>query len=47
MSTSTILRQISMLKMIRKSPRFNLTKEIHQRLIDESFDVTKRTVERD
>jgi predicted DNA-binding transcriptional regulator YafY len=36
-----------MLKMIRKAPRFNLTKEIHQRLIDEGFNVTKRTVERD
>ena len=33
--------------MIRKYPRFNLTKEIDQRLIDEDFNVTKRTVERD
>jgi predicted DNA-binding transcriptional regulator YafY len=47
MSTSTIIRQISMLKMIQKYPRFNLTKEIHQRLIDEGFNVTKRTIERD
>jgi len=47
MDKSTILRQISMLKMISKFPRFNLTKEIHQRLIDRGFNVTKRTVERD
>jgi predicted DNA-binding transcriptional regulator YafY len=47
MDKSTILRQISMLKMLRKFPGFDLTKEIHQRLIDEGFNVTKRTIERD
>lgn len=47
MSTSTILRQISMLKIIPKSPAFVLTKDLHQRLIDEGFSATKRTIERD
>jgi len=47
MSTSTIIRQISMLKMIPKYPAFVLTKDLYQRLIDEGFTVTKRTVERD
>lgn len=36
-----------MLKLIPKSPSFILTKQIHQRLLDEDFNVSKRTVERD
>ncbi|MGB1262400.1 MAG: helix-turn-helix transcriptional regulator [Cognaticolwellia sp.] len=47
MSTSTLVRQISMLKMIPKYPAFVLTKDVYQRLIDEGFITTKRTVERD
>ncbi|MEI6895454.1 MAG: WYL domain-containing protein [Colwellia sp.] len=47
MSTSTIVRQISMLKIIPKYPGSVLTKDLYQRLIDEGFTVTKRTVERD
>ena len=47
MSTSTIVRHISMLKVIPKYPAFVLTKDLHQRLLDEGFNITKRTVERD
>lgn len=47
MSTSTIVRHISMLKIIPKSPAFVLTKDLYQRLLDEGFNVSKRTIERD
>ncbi|NQZ88483.1 MAG: WYL domain-containing protein [Colwellia sp.] len=47
MNKSTILRQITMLKLIPKYPAFVLTKDLYQRLIDEDFKVSKRTVERD
>ena len=36
-----------MLKVIPKAPSFILTTQLHQRLIDEGYTVTKRTVERD
>jgi predicted DNA-binding transcriptional regulator YafY len=36
-----------MLKLIPKSPSYILTKKIHQCLLDENFNVSKRTVERD
>jgi predicted DNA-binding transcriptional regulator YafY len=44
---STLVRQITMLKLIPKYPGSVSTKELYQRLIDEDFSVTKRTVERD
>ncbi|WP_435237663.1 hypothetical protein ACR30L_08930 [Psychromonas sp. PT13] len=47
MSKSTILRQLTMLKLIPKSPSYILTKKIHQCLLDENFNISKRTVERD
>jgi len=36
-----------MLKLIPKSPSYILTKQLHQSLADEGFNVSKRTVERD
>jgi len=47
MAQSTLLRQITMLKLIPKAPAFILTKRLHQALENESFKVSKRTVERD
>jgi predicted DNA-binding transcriptional regulator YafY len=47
MSKSTMLRQLTMLKLIPKHPSFILTKQVHQHLLDEGFNVSKRTVERD
>jgi predicted DNA-binding transcriptional regulator YafY len=47
MTTSTLIRQITMLKLIPKYPSSVSTKELYQLLIDEDFSVTKRTVERD
>lgn len=47
MSKSTILRQLTMLKLIPKHPSYILTKQVHQNLVDEGFNVSKRTVERD
>jgi len=47
MNTSTILRQISMLKIIPKLPNSVLTRELFEKLIEEGFSTSKRTVERD
>jgi predicted DNA-binding transcriptional regulator YafY len=47
MSKSTILRQLTMLRLIPKYPSFILSKQVHQTLHDEGFSVSKRTVERD
>jgi len=47
MNTSTILRQISMLKLIPKSPSFVLTKHLYENLSAEGFGASKRTIERD
>ncbi len=47
MNKSTILRQITMLKIIPKHPAFVLTKDLYQRLIDDGFKTSTRTVERD
>jgi predicted DNA-binding transcriptional regulator YafY len=47
MSKSTILRQLTMLRLIPKSPSFILSKQLHQTLYEEGFSVSKRTIERD
>jgi predicted DNA-binding transcriptional regulator YafY len=47
MSNSTILRQITMLKIIPKHPSFILTKTIEERLNAEGFTTTLRTIQRD
>jgi len=47
MNTSTILRQISMLKIIPKAPSFVLTKTLYENLCTEGFSASKRTIERD
>lgn len=47
MSKSTILRQLTMLRLIPKYPAFILSKQLHQALYEEGFSVSKRTVERD
>lgn len=47
MNKSTILRQITMLKIIPKYPGFVLTKDLHRRLDEEGFSTSLRTVERD
>jgi len=47
MNTSTILRQISMLKMIPKSPSSVFTIDLYEKLIAEGFSTSKRTIERD
>jgi len=47
MNTSTILRQISMLKIIPKYPSFILTTELYKNLNAEGFSASKRTIERD
>ncbi|MFT4805762.1 MAG: putative DNA-binding transcriptional regulator YafY [Psychroserpens sp.] len=48
MSTSTTLRHLEMLRKIPVSPGMPITTtELHQHLIDEGFEVSKRTVERD
>lgn len=43
----TLLRQWRMLREIRKYPKKSATKELHQVLLDEGYDVTLRTVQRD
>ena len=47
MTTSTILRQVEMLRYIPKEPDSKSTKDIYIHLTSEGFVVTKRTVERD
>ena len=43
----TLLRQWQMLRMIPRYPQKITAKALHEKLQDEQFDVTKRTVERD
>ena len=43
----TLLRQGQMLRMIPRHPQKITAKALHEKLQDEQFDVTKRTVERD
>jgi predicted DNA-binding transcriptional regulator YafY len=47
MSSHTTLRQISMLKLIPKSPSFILTKLLQQQLAEQGFEVSLRTIQRD
>lgn len=48
MSTNTTLRHLEMLRKIPVSPGAPITtRDLHQHLIDEGFQVSKRTVERD
>lgn len=47
MTTSTILRQVEMLRYIPREPDSKSTKDIYTHLIAEGFEVTKRTIERD
>jgi DNA-binding transcriptional ArsR family regulator len=48
MSTSTTLRHLEMLRKIPVYPSTPITTTaLHQHLIEEGFDVSKRTVERD
>lgn len=45
--TQTLQRQWTLLMVIPASPRWLSTREIHQRLADERFDVSIRTIQRD
>lgn len=46
-STETLRRQWTLLMAMPASPRWLSTRELHQRLVDESFDVSIRTIQRD
>lgn len=43
----TLWRQWQMLRMIPRHPQKITAKDLHERLIEEKFEVTKRTIERD
>ena len=47
MSSSTTLRQICMLKLVPKPPSFVLTKVLQHQLVEQGFEVTLRTIQRD
>ncbi|WP_143557317.1 hypothetical protein [Solemya velum gill symbiont] len=46
-STETLTRQWNLLKLIPSYPRMVSTSDLHQLILDEGFEVEKRTTERD